>query len=119
MNLHDLITLMILPIGTSGTNEIQYIKYTSESHSVVTNTSTFTSQRPTMRDTPIPPSVHLFLWMKNLIWDCFTLQICIFMLQFFVVKTSDRKWVISLKPIIGILQTSPSNDQQRGEDLFP
>ena len=30
MNLHDLITLMILPIGTSGTNEIQYIKYTSE-----------------------------------------------------------------------------------------
>ena len=30
MTLHDLITLMILPIGTSGTNEIQYIKYTSE-----------------------------------------------------------------------------------------
>ena len=30
MTLHDLITLMILPIGTSRTNEIQYIKYTSE-----------------------------------------------------------------------------------------
>ena len=30
MTLHDLITLMILSIGTSGTNEIQYIKYTSE-----------------------------------------------------------------------------------------
>ena len=30
MNLHDLITLMILPIGTLGTNEIQYMKYTSE-----------------------------------------------------------------------------------------
>ena len=30
MTLHDLITLMILPIGTSGTNEIQYMKYTSE-----------------------------------------------------------------------------------------
>ena len=30
MNLHELITLMILPIGTSGTNEIQYMKYTSE-----------------------------------------------------------------------------------------
>ena len=30
MNLHDLITLMILPIETSGTNEIQYMKYTSE-----------------------------------------------------------------------------------------
>ena len=30
MTLQDLITLMILPIGTSGTNEIQYIKYTSE-----------------------------------------------------------------------------------------
>ena len=30
MTLHDLITLMILPIGTSGTNEVQYIKYTSE-----------------------------------------------------------------------------------------
>ena len=30
MILHDLITLMILLIGTSGTNEIQYIKYTSE-----------------------------------------------------------------------------------------
>ena len=30
LNLHDFITLMILPIGTSGTNEIQYIKYTSE-----------------------------------------------------------------------------------------
>ena len=30
MNLHDLITLMILPIGTSGRNEIWYIKYTSE-----------------------------------------------------------------------------------------
>ena len=30
MNLHDLITLFILPIGTLGTNEIQYIKYTSE-----------------------------------------------------------------------------------------
>ena len=30
MNLHDLITLMILPIGTSGTNEKQHIKYTSE-----------------------------------------------------------------------------------------
>ena len=30
MTLHDLISLMILPIGTSRTNEIQYIKYTSE-----------------------------------------------------------------------------------------
>ena len=30
MTLHDLITLMILPIGTSGTKEIQYMKYTSE-----------------------------------------------------------------------------------------
>ena len=30
MTLHDLITLMILPIGASGTNEIQYMKYTSE-----------------------------------------------------------------------------------------
>ena len=30
MTLHDLIRLMILPVGTSGTNEIQYIKYTSE-----------------------------------------------------------------------------------------
>ena len=30
MTLHELITLMILSIGTSGTNEIQYIKYTSE-----------------------------------------------------------------------------------------
>ena len=30
MNLHDLITLMILPIGTLGTNEMQYMKYTSE-----------------------------------------------------------------------------------------
>ena len=30
MTLHDLITLMILSIGKSGTNEIQYIKYTSE-----------------------------------------------------------------------------------------
>ena len=30
MTLHDLIKLMILPIGTTGTNEIQYMKYTSE-----------------------------------------------------------------------------------------
>ena len=30
MNLHDLITLMILLIGISGYNEIQYIRYTSE-----------------------------------------------------------------------------------------
>ena len=30
MSLHDLITLMILPIGTSGTNEIKYMKYTSK-----------------------------------------------------------------------------------------
>ena len=30
MNLHDLITLMILPPGTLGTNEIKYLKYTSE-----------------------------------------------------------------------------------------
>ena len=30
MTLHDLITLIILPIGTSRTNEIQYMKYTSE-----------------------------------------------------------------------------------------
>ena len=30
MTLHELITLMILLIGTSGTNEISYIKYTSE-----------------------------------------------------------------------------------------
>ena len=30
MTLHDLITLMILLIGPSGTNEIQYMKYTSE-----------------------------------------------------------------------------------------
>ena len=30
MNLHDFITLMILPIGNSRTNEIQYIKYTKE-----------------------------------------------------------------------------------------
>ena len=30
MTLHDLITLMILPIGTLETNEIQYMKYTSE-----------------------------------------------------------------------------------------
>ena len=30
MTLHDSITLMILPIGTSRTNKIQYMKYTSE-----------------------------------------------------------------------------------------
>ena len=30
MTLHDLVTLMILLIGTSGTKEIQYMKYTSE-----------------------------------------------------------------------------------------
>ena len=30
MTLHDLITLMILSIGTSGYKEIQHIKYTSE-----------------------------------------------------------------------------------------
>ena len=30
MTLHELITLMILLIGTSRTNEIQYMKYTSE-----------------------------------------------------------------------------------------
>ena len=30
MTLHDLITLTILPIGTSGYKEIQHIKYTSE-----------------------------------------------------------------------------------------
>ena len=30
MTLHEFITLMILPIGTSGYNEIQYIIYTSE-----------------------------------------------------------------------------------------
>ena len=30
MTLHDFITLMILLVGTSGTNEIQYMKYTSE-----------------------------------------------------------------------------------------
>ena len=30
MTLHDFITLMILSIGTLRTNEIQYIKYTSE-----------------------------------------------------------------------------------------
>ena len=30
MTLHDLITLMIISIGTSGYKEIQYIKYTSE-----------------------------------------------------------------------------------------
>ena len=30
MTLHDLFTLMILPIGTLGTNEIQYMKYTSQ-----------------------------------------------------------------------------------------
>ena len=30
MTLHDLITLMILPIGTLGTNEMKYKKYTSE-----------------------------------------------------------------------------------------
>ena len=30
MNLHDLLTLIILLIGTLGANEIQYMKYTSE-----------------------------------------------------------------------------------------
>ena len=30
MTLHDLITSMILLIGTSGINETQYMKYTSE-----------------------------------------------------------------------------------------
>ena len=30
MTLHDSITLMIVPIGTSGYKEIQHIKYTSE-----------------------------------------------------------------------------------------
>ena len=30
MALHDFVTLTILQIGTSGTNEIQYMKYTSE-----------------------------------------------------------------------------------------
>ena len=30
MTLHDLFTLLILPIGTSGTNQIQYMKYISE-----------------------------------------------------------------------------------------
>ena len=30
MTLHDLFTLLILLIGTSGTNQIQYMKYISE-----------------------------------------------------------------------------------------
>ena len=30
MTLHELFTLLILSIGTSGTNQIQYMKYTSE-----------------------------------------------------------------------------------------
>ena len=30
MTLHDLFTLLILPIGTSGTNKIQYMKYISK-----------------------------------------------------------------------------------------
>ena len=30
MTFHDLFTLMILPIGTSGTIQIQYMKYISE-----------------------------------------------------------------------------------------
>ena len=30
MTLDDLFTLMILPIGTSGTHQIQYMKYISE-----------------------------------------------------------------------------------------
>ena len=30
MTLHDFITSIILSIGTSGTNEIKYMKYTSE-----------------------------------------------------------------------------------------
>ena len=30
MTLYDLITLMMIPIGTLGYKEIQYIKYTSE-----------------------------------------------------------------------------------------
>ena len=30
MTLHDLFTLMILSIGTLGTNQIQYMKYISE-----------------------------------------------------------------------------------------
>ena len=30
MTIHDLFTLLILSIGTSGTNQIQYMKYTSE-----------------------------------------------------------------------------------------
>ena len=30
MTLHEFITLMILLIGTLGTSEIQYMKYTSE-----------------------------------------------------------------------------------------
>ena len=30
MTLHDLFTLPILPIGTSGTNKIQYMKYINE-----------------------------------------------------------------------------------------
>ena len=30
MTLHDLFTSLILPIGTSGTKQIQYMKYRSE-----------------------------------------------------------------------------------------
>ena len=30
MTLHDLVTLLILSIGTSGTNQIKYMKYISE-----------------------------------------------------------------------------------------
>ena len=30
MTLHDLFTLLMLPIGTSGTNKIQHMKYISE-----------------------------------------------------------------------------------------
>ena len=30
MTLHELITLIIIPIGTLRTNEIKYMKYTSE-----------------------------------------------------------------------------------------
>ena len=45
MNLHDFIRLIIIPIGTLGINEIQYMEYTSEYiqklqiHSEVSNLS--------------------------------------------------------------------------------
>ena len=98
MTLHDLITLMILLIGTLGCNEIQYIRYTSEyipklqlhQHKVLEFLTMFTLYLRFIK--------YLYTWMTGILVLTSTNNICSSVDVSFSRKNSSSTYMIRSPP---------------------